>query len=486
MSGDEASFATNLSRLRHVLRTPVGDIIGYTELMIDELAGSVDDEALRDLRAIAGSGERLIAMIEEHLGAAKRSLDELDVPDAQFQLRLQLNHISGYTEMLRETAEDEGHDDWLPDLDRIAAAEGRLLELLDEHLQPSAFEDVLSLTGPEQDDTGILPSTLALATLAEGGAVLVVDTNPTNRDMLERRLRSFGHSVTTADGGEVALAAAAAGGVDLILMELVMDGWSGLETLRRLKEEPTTKDIPVVILSTVDDLDQMVACVLAGADDYLMSPIRPILLQARVGAALEQTRLRRRFTRQLRIFISSPGDVIPERRVLKQTIQQLDASYGNEVQLVPILWEEEPLVASETFQTQIIEPHEADIYLAVLWSRIGSPLPGSILRPDGTRYDSGTVYEFEDAMRGFEERGHPQILMYRKTGTPTVTLDDRDEVLERLDQMERLDRYVESRFRGEDGSYVGAFHQFAELEELESMAAIHLRKLIDRWLADQD
>ena len=108
-----------------------------------------------------------------------------------------------------------------------------------------------------------------------------------------------------------------------------------------------------------------------------------------------------------------------------------------------------------------------------------------MLRPDGSQYDSGTVYEFEDAMWGFEEGGSPQILMYRKTGVPTVALDDRETVLDRLDQRDRLERYLERQFRGEDGSYVGAFHQFAEPEELESMLALHLRKLIDRWLADQ-
>ena len=163
---------------------------------------------------------------------------------------------------------------------------------------------------------------------------------------------------------------------------------------------------------------------LAGADDYLIRPIRPILLQARIGASLEKIRLRQRFTRQLRIFISSPGDVIAERRLVKQAIQQLDAEYGHEVQLVPVLWEEEPLVASETFQTQIIEPHDTDIYIAILWSRIGSPLPKTMLRPDGTQYESGTAYEFEDAMSSMRADGSPQMLMYRKTSEPTVGLAD--------------------------------------------------------------
>ena len=92
---------------------------------------------------------------------------------------------------------------------------------------------------------------------------------------------------------------------------------------------------------------------------------------------------------------------------MKQVIQQLDEEYSHDVQLVPVLWEEEPLLASETFQSQIVEPRDTDIYLGILWSRIGSPLPETMLRPDGTQYDSGTAYEFEDAMGGFRERGRP-------------------------------------------------------------------------------
>jgi CheY-like chemotaxis protein len=485
----DTTFADTLSRLRYDLRRSTALVIGHAEMMAEDI---VDDEVLRDLQAIASSGERLVAMIEEHLGAAKRSIDELDLGAAQFQLRLQLNHISGYTEMLAETAEEDGRYDLFDDLGRIASAERQMLSILEDRLVPEAFEAdrtgeaAREPTGDAANKSVASDQTLQLGALAQGGRLLVVDSDPMARDLLHRRLSGYGFDVVSAENGEVAYKMAVASTFDLIIMDSVMEGWSGLDTLRRLKATTKTRDIPVIILSAMDDLDQMVESVLAGADDYLISPIRPVLLLARIGASLEKVRLRRRFTRQLRIFISSPGDVIPERRLVKQLIQQLDEEYGHDVQLVPILWEEEPLVASETFQAQIIEPHDTDIYLAILWSRIGSPLPKTILRSDGSQYDSGTAYEFEDAMQSFREKGSPQMLMYRKTGAPVVTLDDRDEVMDRLDQMARLDRYINTWFRGDDGSYIGAFHQFADPEQLESMVSLHLRKLIDRWLADAD
>jgi CheY-like chemotaxis protein len=486
VSRSTKTFSTQLAQLRHVLRSPVAQIIGYAEIMIEDLRSDAPREMVGDLQAIASSGERLVAMIEEHLGPAKRGADELDLPEAQFQLRQQLNHISGYTEMLREVGEEEQLDEIVADLDRIAGAEHRLVTLLETHLQEQVFEGDSS--PDDESKTELSPKTTSreLAALAKGGKLLVVDTDATNRDLLQRRMTKLGFEITTADGGELALEAAHSHELDVILMELMMDGMSGLDALRQLKADPATRDLPVIMLSTVDDLDQMVECVLAGADDYLISPIRPILLQARIGASLEKIRLRRRFTRQLRVFISSPGDVIPERRLVKQVIQQLDDEYGRDVQLVPVLWEEEPLVASETFQTQIVEPRDTDIYLAILWSRIGSPMPKSIARRDGTQYESGTAYEFEDAMDSFRETGSPQMLMYRKTGAPVVDLTDRAVVMDRLDQLEGLDRYIDRWFRGADGSFLGAFHEFSEPEQFESMLSVHLRKLIDRWIANQD
>lgn len=479
------TFAATLSRIRHDLRTPIGHIIGYAEMMEEDLAGSVPDEFVRDLQAIKTSGERLVAMIEQHLGAAKQSTEELDLADAQFQLRMQLNHISGYSEMCREEAEEQGWDDSVGDLDRITAAEQRMETLLEQRLTEAFFdrgEAGLDLT-VDPADPG---AELELRALAQGGSVLVVDDDPTDRDLLERRLTRCGFEVTLASGAEGAIELVELGGVDLILLDLVMEEESGLETLRRLKSDPKTRGVPVIMLSAMDDLEPMVACVLAGADDYILKPIHPVLLRARIGASLEKVRLRQKFARQMRIFISSPGDVIAERRVAKQVIRELDEEFGHDVQLVPIMWEEEPLLASETFQSQIVSPHDTDIYLAILWSRIGSPLPDTMLRADGTQYDSGTAFEFEDAMEGFRTTGSPQMLMYRKDGAPSMALDDRDEVLERFDQMDRLNRYVDRWFTDDDGSFVAAFHHFADLDQLESMLATHLRKLITQWLLDGD
>ena len=116
----DRAFAETLSRLRRDLRAPVGHIIGYAQMMEEDHAGEVPDEFVRDLQAIKTSGERLVAMVEENLGSSKRSIGEVDLAETQFQLRLQLNHISGYSEMSKETAAEEGWTEIAGDLDQVA------------------------------------------------------------------------------------------------------------------------------------------------------------------------------------------------------------------------------------------------------------------------------------------------------------------------------------------------------------------------------
>jgi adenylate cyclase len=129
--------------------------------------------------------------------------------------------------------------------------------------------------------------------------VLVVDDNPANRDVLERRLKRDGHKVVAVASGSAALEHAAVSEFDLILLDLIMPEMSGLEVLRRLKATEHTSHVPVIVISALDELDSAARCIEAGAEDYLVKPFNPILLKARIGACLEKKRLRDRETQFL-------------------------------------------------------------------------------------------------------------------------------------------------------------------------------------------
>ena len=471
------SFETRLSDLRHDLRTPVGHITGYAELIDEDLSEDARGAYGPDLAAIMQAGQKMLALIDHHLGATKKSADEIDLSEAQFGLRLNLNHIGGYTEILREEAVERGEGDIAEDLDRITQAKQAVLALIE------GIGERLLFAAPVADAAPV-EQTEAAATIAGiGGEILVVDDDRMNRELLSRRLARGGYTSRAVESGAAALEAMAAHRFDLVLLDQMMPGLSGLETLQRIKADPRLRATPVIMLSASDTAEVMVRCILAGAEDYVAKPFNPVLLTARINACLEKIRLRRNAARQIKVFISSPGDVIPERQVAKMVLGRLNEEFTGRALLVPVLWEEEPLLVSDTFQAQIHPPRETEIYLGIVWSRIGSPLPDTIRRPDGSLYESGSVFEFEDALEGMRAAGRPEMLLYRKTGAPEVSLADRATVIERLDQIDRLEAYLKGKLMGEDGSYAAAFHTFASTDQFETMIETHLRKLVQKVLA---
>ena len=187
----------------------------------------------------------------------------------------------------------------------------------------------------------------------------------------------------------------------------------------------------------------------------------------------------------LRIFISSPGDVGQERVIAERVVERLQGEFGGRAHLDPVLWEHQPLRATEHFQEQITPPAQADIALFILWSRLGTPLPeDKFQKEDGGRYRSGTEWEFENAVKGYRKTGSPDLLTYRKTKDPETRLDDTEKLQERIAQKEALEDFIDEWFRGEE-SFKAAFHTFEGPAEFERMLEQHLRTLVEEHLPDR-
>ena len=120
--------------------------------------------------------------------------------------------------------------------------------------------------------------------------ILAVDDLPENRDLVSRLLSKAGHTVITAESGEEALELLETMGVDVVLLDLMMPGIGGAEVLQHLKNDDRLRATPVIMISGRQDMDQIVACIEAGADDYLLKPFNPVLLQARISAGIERKR----------------------------------------------------------------------------------------------------------------------------------------------------------------------------------------------------
>ena len=127
---------------------------------------------------------------------------------------------------------------------------------------------------------------------AQTGKLLVVDDNRVNRLLLGRALEQLGHTVTFAENGREGLEALRRQRVDLILLDIEMPEMDGYQALAALAADPHLRDIPVVMMSSVEEVDSVARCIEMGAEDYLFKPVNPVLLRARVGASLEKKRLR--------------------------------------------------------------------------------------------------------------------------------------------------------------------------------------------------
>ena len=123
-------------------------------------------------------------------------------------------------------------------------------------------------------------------------SVLVVDDIEMNRDMLCSLLEADGHKTAVAENGRLALNAIKNNSYDLILLDVMMPEMDGYQVLEHLKSDPGLRDIPVIVLSALDEIDSVVRCIELGAEDYLTKPFDPTLLRARIGACLEKKRLR--------------------------------------------------------------------------------------------------------------------------------------------------------------------------------------------------
>ncbi len=128
--------------------------------------------------------------------------------------------------------------------------------------------------------------------LIPASSLLVVDDNSMNRIMLSRYITRLGYQATLVENGRQALDKLQNEPFDLVLLDVEMPEMDGYQVLEQLKADLRLRDIPVIMISAVEELESVVKCIELGAQDYLPKPFNPVLLRARLTACLERKRLR--------------------------------------------------------------------------------------------------------------------------------------------------------------------------------------------------
>lgn len=290
------------AHLRQEFVAPAAAIVGFAEIALEEIERLGLQDYRNDLERIVNAGFSLQERLDDALSQTGIP-DDIDGYRAQLRhdLRTPINAVKGYGEMIVEDAADSGHDAILSDLKRLLDAANGMLTRIDA-LVVFTGQGMAAMPETATDSFGGASRVIDAIRGAErhsalsdiSGRILVVDDNDSNRDLVARRLARDGHAVETAGGGAEALSLLEDRDFDLILLDILMPDMSGYEVLARLKADPAMHEIPVIMISALDEVDSIVRCIEAGAVDYMPKPFEPALLRARIRACLENKLLRDR------------------------------------------------------------------------------------------------------------------------------------------------------------------------------------------------
>ena len=286
--------------LKHELRTLVSQLVGYSDILLE--SRGIEPGIRRDLIKIEESSRTLQKLMEDFF-IELPSRGNNDVYPLLHDLRTPVNHIIGYTQIiLEDLTEKSPEDKIIPDLNTIEETVKRWLVLVERYTSAPASSAVYSETNPEEIDRSEMSPDSAewmisglgsgQLSFAQAGHILVVDDDPQNREILGRRLRNQGHLVDSVASGEAALKWMASFTPDLVLLDMLMPGITGRDVLIEMKKTKALANVPVIVVSALDDQSEIARCIGLGAEDYLSTPFNPAVLKARISTCLEKRLLR--------------------------------------------------------------------------------------------------------------------------------------------------------------------------------------------------
>lgn len=194
--------------------------------------------------------------------------------------------------------------------------------------------------------------------------LLIVEDNKVNRLLLSRSVEMQGHLVTQVENGRAALQILRREPFDLLLLDIEMPEMDGFAVLEEMKTDLDLQDLPVIVTSSVEGLNNIVRCIGLGAEDYLPKPVNPVLLKARIDAGLEKKRLRDQLKQLVRRFATSE---------VAQDLQQSGFALGGKRVHASVMFSDirgfTPLVENHTPEETI---ELLNAYYALMFEAIGS------------------------------------------------------------------------------------------------------------------
>lgn len=294
MTTDSKSRLSLISRLRQELGIPINAIIGYSEIIIEEIEEiDRDVEYLGELEQIRECGIELLASINTFFDPAKLLNSQLNfqqiISNSKLKTELEkstqlvINNCRQLVPLIEE--------DFAVELEKINSAANQLLQEINSLTEILPHSANISQAADSETEVMMDTSLLSVADLAASYTVLIVDDSITNRELLANQVEEQGYKAVTAADGKQAIQMIQTGAYDLILLDIIMPEIDGYQVLQWIYNS-RWQYIPTIMISALDQIDSVVKCINMGAADYLTKPFNSILLKARLGACLEQKRLR--------------------------------------------------------------------------------------------------------------------------------------------------------------------------------------------------
>ena len=331
-----------LTQIKQDFTTPVDAISDYINLIIDG-SDVYDDEISDEFQNIKKSAKTLRVnfndAFSEYADAKRKTIsNDEEASILRHDLRTPLNGIIGYSEILLEDFEDDIEESHAEDINHIIGlakeVEGAIARFVD-FLKDGTDKTSESLVENESAENlfsslGKIDYKLEIIDEIKQSRILVVDDIKTNCDVLKRRLENNTFLVEVSMSGKDALEKIDKEKFDLVLLDVLMPEVNGLEVLIKIREEYSADKLPVIMVSSFDDVESISKCIQLGASDYLPKPVNSTILTQKVASTLERKSLREREEQLLselhRQAITDEMTGVPNRRYV---FEQLEKSFDD-------------------------------------------------------------------------------------------------------------------------------------------------------------
>lgn len=222
--------------------------------------------------------------------------------------------------------------------------------------------------------------------------ILVVDDIASNRHIVVTYLKKQGISnIFQAENGRKALEHIRSNPTDLLLLDVMMPEVDGFEVLEQMKKDQDLRDIPVIMITALNDMDSTVKCIKFGAEDYLLKPFNKVLLQARVFACLEKKHLRDVEREYLRMYDFDTG--LPNRDSFLNRLAEELQRWRRHPSLFSVL-----LIRLGKYQTILdsLGPGAGNDFLVAQVNRLQNQLPANAILARLRQNEFGVIINDHD------------------------------------------------------------------------------------------